>query len=282
MTPAGFWRRFAAHALDFTVLGLFWMLAGVLLFLGITALGLEMPVALADAEQYEPYWNLLTLLVGWLYFALQESSWQQATIGKRLIGIEVSDLAGERISFLRATGRYAASALSYLTLGIGFIMAGFTARRQALHDMVAGTLVVRTPDASTTLGWALFSLVMLLWSGFIAVAVLAGLPMLQEQQLRSSLTAESLAGELAAAAAVSYYARHGELPVSLEDAGYVPSAEDGAPLVSIDPEAGQLVIVARDGSVFLEMVPVSSPDGLAWMCTASPDSEENYPPVCQR
>ncbi|MBS3800254.1 MAG: RDD family protein, partial [Thioalkalivibrio sp.] len=62
---------------------------------------------------------------------------------KRLFGLRVVDFDGERISFARATGRHFASILSGLTLGIGYIMVAFTRRRQALHDLIAQTLVVR-------------------------------------------------------------------------------------------------------------------------------------------
>jgi uncharacterized RDD family membrane protein YckC len=79
----------------------------------------------------------------WLYFSLQESSERQATPGKRVMGIKVVDLAGRRISFGRATGRYFAKILSGLICDIGFILAGFTERKQALHDLIASTLVVR-------------------------------------------------------------------------------------------------------------------------------------------
>ena len=80
----------------------------------------------------------------WLYFSLQESSAQQATLGKRAIGIKVTDLEGRRVSFGRATARYFSKILSGLICDVGFIMAGFTARKQGLHDMIASTLVVRT------------------------------------------------------------------------------------------------------------------------------------------
>jgi Tfp pilus assembly major pilin PilA len=86
----------------------------------------------------------LAVLVGvWFYYALMESSGQQATLGKRAVGIKVTDLEGNQISFGRATGRLAAHILSGVILGIGFAMAAFTSRRQTLHDKIAGTLVVK-------------------------------------------------------------------------------------------------------------------------------------------
>ena len=79
----------------------------------------------------------------WLYYALQESSAAQATLGKRAVGIVVTDMDGNRISFGRATGRTFSRILSRMILYIGFIMAAFTDRKQALHDMIAGTLVFK-------------------------------------------------------------------------------------------------------------------------------------------
>jgi uncharacterized RDD family membrane protein YckC len=87
--------------------------------------------------------GLFILVARWLYFALMESSSWQATLGKKALGLRVTGMDGQRIGFGRATGRYFGKILSALTLFIGFMMAGFTPRKQALHDMIAGTLVVR-------------------------------------------------------------------------------------------------------------------------------------------
>lgn len=119
---AGFWRRFAAFLIDGIILGI---ISAILIFI---------------FDQ-----NLTTLagvIIGWLYYALQESSERQATLGKTVLGIYVTDTEGRRISFLRATGRHFAKILSGLILLIGYIMAAFTARKQALHDMIASTLVL--------------------------------------------------------------------------------------------------------------------------------------------
>ena len=86
----------------------------------------------------------------WLYCAAFESSERQATPGKLALGLKVTGLDGGRISFARATGRYFAEILSGLTLGIGYAVVAFSRRRQALHDMVAGTVVVRRETAAAT------------------------------------------------------------------------------------------------------------------------------------
>jgi uncharacterized RDD family membrane protein YckC len=86
---------------------------------------------------------VLFMIARWLYFALQESGKAQATLGKRAMGLKVTDLKGERIKVVRASLRYFAGFLSVCTFFIGYVMAGFTARRQALHDILARTVVIK-------------------------------------------------------------------------------------------------------------------------------------------
>jgi len=88
-------------------------------------------------------WQALGLLCFWLYFAFQESGSKQATFGKRIMGIKVIGADGGRISFARATGRTFSKMVSYAVMYVGFIMAGLTNRKRALHDYIAQTYVVR-------------------------------------------------------------------------------------------------------------------------------------------
>lgn len=83
-----------------------------------------------------------SVLIAWLYSALQESSQRQATVGGRVLGLRVTSLEGAQITFARATGRHFASYISAIILLIGFIMIAFTQRKQGLHDIMADTLVV--------------------------------------------------------------------------------------------------------------------------------------------
>ena len=84
---------------------------------------------------------VLVIAGGWLYEAFMLSSSYQATLGKMIFGMKVTDLQGNRISFARATGRHFAKIVSGMILLIGFIMVGLTERKQGLHDLLAGTLV---------------------------------------------------------------------------------------------------------------------------------------------
>jgi uncharacterized RDD family membrane protein YckC len=85
----------------------------------------------------------VSLLVTWLYHALMESSEWQATVGKRALGMVVTDMEGKRVTFLRSTGRHFGKIVTNLIpMFIGYIMAGFTEKKQALHDMLAGCVVL--------------------------------------------------------------------------------------------------------------------------------------------
>ncbi len=86
---------------------------------------------------------LAAVIGSWLYFAYFESSENQATPGKMVFGLKVTDLNGNRISFGKATGRYWAKMISAIPFGLGFIMPFFTQKKQALHDILVGTLVFK-------------------------------------------------------------------------------------------------------------------------------------------
>jgi uncharacterized RDD family membrane protein YckC len=149
---AGFWLRFVAYLIDVLIVGIPVGVIFLVVVLGAgfgTAFGRIgegnasdiLPVLLGGA-----FLTILCFaLVGiWLYFALCESSAWQATVGKRALGLVVTDYAGDRVTFGRASGRFFARFITgLLPFAIGYIMAGFTEKKQALHDMIAGCLVIR-------------------------------------------------------------------------------------------------------------------------------------------
>lgn len=138
----GFWRRVGAYLIDAILIAIVFGIVGSILGVDF---GYDATVATtpedAMATQGDPMASLLGLVIGIAYFAGMESSSMQATLGKKVLGMVVTDAAGNRISFLRAVGRYFAKILSALILFIGFIMVAFTERKQGLHDIIAGTLV---------------------------------------------------------------------------------------------------------------------------------------------
>jgi uncharacterized RDD family membrane protein YckC len=153
---AGFWIRCAAYLIDGIILTGVLTIASMIVILPISFVLAAAKNAGADssAGQVSPgtvvliffaeaVFYFVVFLAIWLYFAVLESSRWQATLGKRLLGLRVIGMNGTRIGFGRATGRFFGKWISGVILYIGFIMAGFTERKQALHDMLAGTLVVK-------------------------------------------------------------------------------------------------------------------------------------------
>jgi uncharacterized RDD family membrane protein YckC len=142
---AGFWLRFAAWVIDFIVTMAVGCVLG--LVIGVIA-GVQAGMSGTAAPTFQgPGYEIgfygMGALIGWLYYAIMESSSAQATLGKMACSIKVTNEFGERISFARATGRFFGRYLSAIILGIGFVMIAFTERKQALHDLMASTLVVR-------------------------------------------------------------------------------------------------------------------------------------------
>jgi len=147
----GFWIRLLAHLIDHVILG---AIAAPLFFILVLPAMLRV---INEAERNrEPSPELIVAIVSsvfiyivlafvgqWLYEALLTSSSWQATLGKRVLQLKVTDEMGNRIGFGRATGRFFAKILSSMFFCIGFIMVGLTDRKRGLHDMLAATLVMK-------------------------------------------------------------------------------------------------------------------------------------------
>jgi uncharacterized RDD family membrane protein YckC len=129
---AGFWRRLVAYVID----------AALLVGLEIV---LASSISILQPDNYQALANvsLVSAALWWAYFAILESSPIQATLGKVAMNLLVTDVHGDPITFPRAFVRHGLKALSTLLLGTGWLMAAFTPRKQALHDLLGGTLVLR-------------------------------------------------------------------------------------------------------------------------------------------
>jgi uncharacterized RDD family membrane protein YckC len=141
---AGFWRRLAAVVLDTVVL---WFPAATFRVL----IGVD-PFVNFDIQSGSAWTGILgEYVIGWFYAAFLIASPLRGTLGLQVMDLEVTDLHGRRISFARATWRYWAQLLSLLTFGVGYLMQLATPRRQTLHDLVSGTVVVRPRPAPAKL-----------------------------------------------------------------------------------------------------------------------------------
>jgi uncharacterized RDD family membrane protein YckC len=152
---AGFWLRVVACLIDGVLLGAVLGAIFIPMFLlgGVGAALQSMarrdhqpdPAAIFAFASSLALFAGASVLAGWLYYAYFESSEWQGTVGKKVMNLVVTDLEGNRLTFGRASGRYFARFITKLIpLGIGFILAGITEKKQALHDMIASCLVLRS------------------------------------------------------------------------------------------------------------------------------------------
>ncbi|MCD4747714.1 MAG: RDD family protein [Bacteroidales bacterium] len=150
---AGFWWRFLAFIIDEIILSFVETIL-ILPFIGLFGISIfSLNYQGYDTEEFMPFLipligfiillSISAIIINWLYFALMESSNKQSTLGKMVLNIKVTDMEGNKISFARATGRYFGKIISGMIFYIGFIIAGFTEKKQALHDLMASCLVIK-------------------------------------------------------------------------------------------------------------------------------------------
>ncbi|MGH9731943.1 MAG: RDD family protein [Candidatus Acidiferrales bacterium] len=150
---AGFWLRFVAYLIDSVILGIVCvaLIVVVIFASGVAAMLRNLPENPTPDMFLRGAFVLailalvaITTVITWLYYAWMESSPSQGTLGKMALGLIVTDMQYRPVSFARASGRFFAKFITGLIpLCIGYIMAGFTAKKQALHDMIASCLVLR-------------------------------------------------------------------------------------------------------------------------------------------
>ena len=146
---AGFWRRCGAFILDGVLLNVVTFPISMMFMLPMTASMRAMRSDDYSPEQFASFIGVYLMLAGvstvicWLYSALMIASVRQGTVGMLALGLTVTDLKGQRLSFARATGRYFATLVTGFTIGIGYLVMFFNERRQTLQDLIAGTVIVR-------------------------------------------------------------------------------------------------------------------------------------------
>jgi uncharacterized RDD family membrane protein YckC/Tfp pilus assembly major pilin PilA len=271
-TFAGFWRRAAAFLVD-----------SLILVIPQTLLN----IAFAPNTTV-PF--LINIVIALAYFAGFHSSAKQATPGKMAFGIKVTDDAGQRISIGRAVGRYFATWLSALILGIGYFMAGFTERKRALHDMVCKTLVVnKAVEAAdieenqdtmpVTAGvWAVVGLLFVLpFVGGIVAAIT--IPAYQDYTRRAKIAealgqVEPIKEEVAAALGNRRPAPAGVRRVASPAVQQVNIANDGQITIVFSKDA-----VGGGQAFFAPIVSRTAP--VEWRCWAEGVAPKYMPAVCR-
>lgn len=298
VVPAGFIRRWAALFLDQLILS-------VPLVVLVFGLGVAMGLG---AAQDPGTTSLMTLLfypayfvAAAVYYAAMESSAGQATLGKRALGIKVTDMDGRRLSFGHALGRWFAAALSYLSFYIGFLMAAFTERKRALHDYVAGTQVVDQwaytgfPERQKRglSGCLVAFLIAMLMVPVLAILAAISISQYQDYVLRSQVQ-EGLALSNGVKQAVAAYAsRNGGFPASNAAAGLpAPAQITGAYVGAVDVGAapGQIVVTygtppASQANVLLQgkqlrFVGELAGGSIRWTCVSEDLKQKHCPSSC--
>ena len=140
---AGFWFRVIAAIVD----GIISQIGAIIVVFPLAfALGASMAGTSSQREieaAAEAFGMIMGILIQCLYFTVSESSSWQATLGKKMFGLKVTDMAGNKIGFGKANARYWSKIISAIILLVGFLMVAFTKQKQGLHDIIAGTLVIK-------------------------------------------------------------------------------------------------------------------------------------------
>jgi uncharacterized RDD family membrane protein YckC len=300
---AGFWRRVVAYIIDWFIMmpvlfamELFWVFRPMMAL----ARGSDAPLPAGHILLF----YLLAILIPWLYYAICEASKWQATPGKLALGLRVTDEYGHRIGFGRATGRFFGMFVSGLIMDVGYMMAGFTAKKQGLHDMMAGCCVVRKdalamfeqgtlPEGSGAPsggmpGWAIALIIVaagfLLVIPIIAIMAAIAIPAYQNYLVRAQVAEGVTLSYTARDAVTQYIASHGSMPGDNAAAGLSdPDAITGKYVSSVAIRDGQVVVTFGDTAEstirgeHLIMVPQGDMSALHWQCR-SPDIEVEYLP----
>lgn len=303
---AGFWRRLVAWFIDGLILSPVFVVL-YLIVVGTSAVPLVMrPGGLVPFRVLPALWSVW-VLVPWLYYALCEGSAWQATPGKLALGLRVTDEYGRRIGFARASGRFFGKFLSGFILDIGYLLAGWTERKQALHDLMASCCVVRkdgllawqgrgsdVPDAAAMLpragmpGWGI-ALVVIGVCFFLLLPVAAiiaaiAIPSYQNYVVRSEVAQGLDATARARSLIAEYIGQRGALPGDNQALGLPKPEAIHARYVSSVRVAGGKVVVTygNDANMLIRgghvvIAPMGNAAALHWQCS-SPDIRERYLP----
>jgi len=283
---AGFWTRFLANTLDLLLLGS----CMILLLLFIAGL-----IALTGRDSIVHNTQATSLFYGSIlfmsstYYILMEAGTQNATFGKRWMNIKVLDSRGNRLSLSRATWRLIAHLFSYLPLYIGFLIQPFTPRKQALHDLLAGTVVARASDNKKISVMATFLVLFFaLMVPLLAIFYTVGLPVFQQYIQKVQMEKGLKVGQQATRAVAQFYSQHGSVPVVITEVSAYISSSPHVAGIDINQQNGELTVTFSDSvrrairNKHLLFTPALQADhSISWKCHSN-DIEVRYlPEMCK-
>lgn len=278
---AGFWQRFAATFIDGFIVTLFSIPAFVIIALGASSS--KSAQATTTLAGY-----IIIYAISAIYFSLMESGERSATYGKRWLGIKVHDLDGNRISGGRAFARWLSHFFSYVTLYIGFIMQPFTERKQALHDMISGTVVIDSGEKKNSAG-VIIGVVVAFFVGIAVIGILAAIaiPAYQDYLTRAG-TAEGLAQAEGASRLVEiYYLKTGNVPATLDEAGFTAVPSPSIAEIKVNPENAVISVLFAPtagqtlAAKHLILTPSKEATGIIWKCSSADILPRNLPQSCR-
>lgn len=283
---AGFWVRFLAVFLDLLILGS----VVLLMFLSIAGF-----IALNGREHILHDRLAVSLFYGGIicmataYYILMESGAQGATFGKRWLNIKVLDTSGHRLSASRASARLLAHPFSYLLLMAGLLMQPLTRRKQALHDMLAGTVVVRANDSTKiSLMASLLVLFFALMAPVLALFATAGLPVYQQHILKVQMDKGMQAGSNASLAVANFYRNNGRVPSAISDIHGNSSHSPHVAGIDINQLNGELTVTFSEttrktiSNKHLLFTPALEADqSISWKCHSNDIEVRILPVTCK-
>ncbi len=290
---AGFWLRLVAAIIDGIIINVVFWVISFILIAGVASSSEEGPVIVASIFTY-----ILSIVGNWLYFALMESSSKQATVGKMALGLKVVDEHGERIGFGRATGRHFGKLISSLIIAIGFLMAAWTRKRQCLHDILAGSLVVRNsasaeeiasgaeapPVTGIAIAGVIAAALFVIAIPVIGIVAAIAIPQYQNYTVKAKISAAMISAEPAKAAVERYYAANEEAPATLKDAGFVATPTPTVRDISINAETSAIEIEFAfspvDGQSIYFVPEVGDDKKITWTCSSDIETKL-LPKSCQ-
>ena len=267
---AGFWRRAAAIFLD-----------GLILLVPNLVLVFILPEGIVQF--------IANVLVGCTYYAAFHSSAAQATPGKRAFGIKVTDLEGRRIGLGRAIGRYFATWISTVILLVGFLLAAFTGKRQALHDILCGTLVVNrnAQPEDVPAGGAVMPVTAGVWAVIVllfgvpffgGIVAAISIPAYQDYVTRSKVAdvmnaAVPLKQDIERALSEKRTWTTGPVPIASQHATAAEVTGQGHVIIRVDDR------IARGGRI--AYVPANTAGAVQWRCTSEDVPKRYLPASCR-